>query len=54
MTNVTDVDCKIDDAVAAERERCARIAESFFKDYGYDVGKMARRIAEVIRRQPHN
>lgn len=36
---------------ADEREMCARIAESFSYDYGAEVGKMAKRIAEVIRRR---
>lgn len=39
-------------AVIHERELCARIAESFAKEYGAEVGKMAYRIAEVIRMQP--
>lgn len=40
------------DAENAERERCARIAESFYRDYPADVRHMAKRIAEVIRRRP--
>jgi hypothetical protein len=39
------------EAVRKERENCARIAESFQREYGPDVGRMAKRIAEVIRRQ---
>jgi hypothetical protein len=39
-------------AALHERENCARIAESFYKDYPPEVRHMAKRIAEVIRRQP--
>jgi hypothetical protein len=39
-------------SILVERECCARIAESFEKDYPVEVRHMAKRIAEVIRRQP--
>ncbi len=39
-------------AVASERARCIRIALSFERNYGSEVGQMARRIAEVISRYP--
>ena len=50
--NRTGLEHTIEASVSIERERCARIAESFAVDYGADIGKMAKRIAEVIRRQP--
>jgi hypothetical protein len=46
----SDEETKRRRAVDRERESCARIAESFSIDYGAEVGKMAKRIAEVIRR----
>lgn len=40
----------IREEVELERECCGRIAESFTKDYGAEIGSMAKRIALVIRR----
>jgi hypothetical protein len=47
----SDEETKRRRSVEREREACARIAESFTTDYGAEVGKMAKRIAEVIRRR---
>jgi hypothetical protein len=44
--------CDVRTALRMQRESHARIAESFAKDYGAEIGHMAKRIAEVIRRLP--
>jgi hypothetical protein len=59
-----DLECTVGDAkevaaeierlqkrIAEERTACMRIALSFERDYGREVGRMARRIAEVIQRR---